>query len=305
MKLLLCALLASLFSGPALAREGFFREEQLPAFALSPNARKASLFVEELQGGKWKHVGNAFFVHADGYLITNYHIAQTCLRDQRDYFRSRFAKTEKVYKEGFLAASEENLVCGSLRVTDDPASNKRWGVKIAAFPRVGDERGPVWDFAVLKLAGDAKPAGWLDASTTESPKVGDEVFLVGYPYFTERLENSGLMQQGDYEEVKTGDYRVGAGKVLEFREGFFYAAERERFFYTDTDGGMGSSGSALLNASGKLVGLILGSGDQANTASTCIMHYQYCGGVSLYLKASYMRETLTEQFPSLAEKLFR
>jgi len=308
MKIFTPALLCTLLSFSAQAREGFYKEGQIATEFSVANARKAALFVEEFKDGKWKHMGNAFFIHQDGYLITNYHIASHCLRDQRAYFKGRFGSMEKVYNEGFLAGKDENLVCKSIRVSDDPASEKRFTVSIVALPPIGEGNEPSWDFAVLKVNDSAKPAGWhFLSSGADIIDDKSEVFLVGYPAFTKRKNFSVPMQRGEYDEVSTGDYRIGVGKVLEFHDGFFHGAQRERFLYTDTDGGQGSSGSPLLDAQGKLIGLILGSGDRANSnnnTSGCNLHYEYCGGVSLYLKASYIHEVLTKQFPSLSEVLF-
>jgi hypothetical protein len=193
-------------------------------------------------------------------------------------------------------------------------------VTLVAFPPIAEQPevdtpqeqdGPTYDFAILKVAlpEGARPEAWLQitAGVKEAYNEGSDVYFVGYPASTIRAENSKLIQEGKYSDVATGDYRISLGKVLPVLSDYFYQPNKDVFLYTSTDGGPGSSGSALLSGSGELIALILGSGNANSTfARGCSMRVKYCeGGVSLYLKSSHIADVLFKNYPDLARILVR
>lgn len=319
----LIGLMLLVVTSTAFCDEGFFSPGQIQTDFSIPDRQSSALFVEQMNPnlGKWAQVGNAFVVTQSGYILTNYHIAQVCLRSNWPYYQTKYQDLTAVYRQGFYSADTEGVPCSALRVTNDPHSQERYAVRLIALPPIAEEAsappslreasGPYYDFAVLKITPvtDKKPLdfSWLPLkkSVSSDLQVGAKVYLLGYPAPTARQQASSLVQQGSYTDVKSGDYRVATGNILEVLPEYYYQSNKDMFIYTSTDGGAGSSGSALLNAEGTLIGLILGSGDAKSTISQsqCIPKYSYCGGVSLYMKVDHILDVIEQNFGGLVPEI--
>lgn len=302
------------------AGEGFFEEHEIQLPFSLQTVRPASLLVEEvnLMSGSTQHVGNAFYVTKSGYALTNFHIARACLMVHKNYVLKKYGSLTALFRQGFVAESLNGLPCPSLKVTGDYSSVKRLRVSLVYFPPITEQPpvarpqeriGPIHDFAVLKvhLESDEAPLFWLDMKkkAPSAYAVGKEVYLVGYPAYTRRADESEMIQTGKYRDVATGDYRVSNGDILTVDADYLYQPNKHIFIYTSTDGGPGSSGSALLDENGELLGLIQGSGDaNSSSAHGCNMRLKYCeGGVSLYIKVDHIIDSVKAHFKELAELL--
>lgn len=301
----------------AFAGEGFFDKSEITTpfeiGAVSP----ASLMVEEVNPvvGHWKHIGNAFFVTSSGYVLTNYHIANSCVKANAAFFKAKYGTIANLSRQGFYSENPEGLPCRILRAN---RNGEIFKLQLISLPPIAEQpparsgqeaNGPYYDFAILKVT-SAQPAApfaflGLQDGLSEAMNINDDVYLVGYPAATQRSENSQMIQEGKYKDVQTGDYRISLGQILAMQPEYYYHPKQASYFYTSTDGGPGSSGSALLNSNGKLVALILGSGDDKSSVSSgCIMKYKYCDGVALYLRTNVIIDTIRNSFPELGLILF-
>lgn len=304
----------------SLAGEGFFDKNEIQTPFDLNSVSGASLLLEEINPtvGQFKHIGNAFFISASGHVLTNYHVANTCVRANKDFFKAKYGSIVNLTRQGFLSDDPEGIPCRSLRAVKDAKTGAVYKLQLIALPPIAEQppsktpmeaNGPYYDLAILKITLDSAetvPAYLkLQEGLSEMVALNEDVYLVGYPAATFRAEDSEMIQQGKYRDVVTGDYRVSLGQVLPMQLDYFYHPKASSFFYTSTDGGPGSSGSALLNKQGSVVGLILGSGDDKASSSTgCIMKLKYCGGVALYLRTNVIIETINNSFPNLGLILF-
>ena len=298
------------------AEEGYFRKDQLNLAFSASSVESASLLVEESRGSSpYKHVGNAFFVSSSGLAITNGHIAASCLHSNKELIEEKYGNRFNLYRKGFVAKPGEGLSCGYLRVTNKPLEEKRYRVELLALAPIAEEDdaptpqqalGPHYDFAILHVIDMNEPHAWfsVNARSASELAVGSETYMVGYPAKTARFDSE-LIKSGKYDEVKTGDYRISVGKILEVKPEYFYQPNKDLFLYTSNDGAGGSSGSALLGADGKLLGLISGSGDagSSTSGSGCNGRLEYCGGVALYLKTNHMLNVLQKNYPEIAREI--
>lgn len=308
-----------LAAGVAFAGEGFFDKSELATPFDVTSLSSASLLLEEVNPnvGQWKHIGNAFFISPSGHVLTNYHIANTCVRANAKFFKEKYGTIANLSRKGFLSEDPEGLPCRKIRALKDPKTGEVYNLQLISLPPIAEQppansgqeaNGPYYDFAVLKVTlPTATTSNFLKLQEGLSEKLGvnENVFLLGFPASTQRAENSELIQQGKYKDVQTGDYRISLGQILEMKPEYYYHPKEKSYLYTSTDGGPGSSGSALVNSHGQLVGLILGSGDDKSSSSSgCIMRYKYCDGVALYLRANVVIETIRNSFPDLGLILF-
>lgn len=303
----------------AFAGEGFFDKGQLAVPFDIRTQSKASLLIEEIQGpGAWKQIANGFLITENGYVLTNYHVANSCVRANKEFFRQKYGSIANLSRQGFYSDSPEGLPCRALRAANDRDQEPRFKLQLIALPpiaeqppaRTGQEaNGPYYDFAILKItwdAGEKSPAWFPVKNISGSVAIAETVYMLGYPAETDRAEESEMIRNGKYKDVTTGDYRISVGENLVVNPEYYHQPKKDSYFYTSNDGGPGSSGSVLVNNRGEMVGMILGPGNDASTPSVsgCISKYKYCNGVSLYLRSSVIIQTLTDAFPDLAAILF-
>lgn len=314
------SLFISVFLIFAQAREGFFTKDQIQLPFDIRAIEKSALLIEENQGpGSWKHIGNGLFVTASGHILTNYHVAHSCVRANKDFFKEKYGSIHNLNRQGFYSDDPEGLPCRILRGTDDPKSGTVYQLSLISLPPIPepkaasnaqDSQGPFFDFAILKVTSVKKDQSFtalkIQKKNSTSAQIDDPVYLLGYPALTARGQDSQLIKDGAYQDVVTGDFRISEGRILSMKPEYYYHPKQHSYFYTDTDGGQGTSGSALVNKEGLLIALVLGSGDDKNTASAshCVMKFTYCGGVSLYLKTEVIVETISASFPDLSLILF-
>lgn len=303
--------------------EGFFNKNQVKLPFNLDDVSGASYLVEDYQNAG-KHTGNAFAVSNSGYIITNYHVAFSCVKENAPFFKAKYGSLKKLDREGFLTEDlAQGLPCASLKLSQPMSSAEmggveRYSVSLISLPPIEpipyasnakEAYGPYYDFAILKInLPENKTLNQffkLNSDEVSDLKQDDDVYYVGYPSTTLRAEDSQLIKDGVYQDVVSGDYRVSTGKNLKVEPDFYYQPQKFKYIYASTDGGQGTSGSALLNNKGMLIGLILGSGDDKTTvgAGGCYLKYKYCGGAALYLRANVIVETLEKSFPSLLKEI--
>jgi S1-C subfamily serine protease len=192
------------------------------------NAVKATAYIEVqrvYRGYDFSNAGSGFFVHPDGFLMTNWHV----VADQVEMFWAG-------------AVRELSLTVVRVSVVVNPGSPSE---RTLLAKVVGRDRKR--DLALLKV--DYRSAHWIAPSEGVRLAVMDEVFVVGFP-FGDLLtfnEHGGISLEG-YPEPS-----INSGRVTSLRRD---SENRVVAVQTDAAINPGNSGGPMLDANGRLAGVV-------------------------------------------------
>lgn len=170
--------------------------------------------------------GSGFFVHPDGYLLTNWHVIADQIEVPLDG-RIREVTTKVLSIEAVLHSGTPDERVVRARVVS---------------------RDRTHDLALLQV--DAAAPAWLDVQRPPEVGLTDPVWVVGYPF-------GGLLSldrgQAVGADEPNPEVTVNAGMVTSLRHD-----DRGRLASIQTDAAVnpGNSGGALLNADGRVVGVV-------------------------------------------------
>lgn len=192
------------------------------------SAVKATAYIEVQRvyhGYDFSNAGSGFFVHPDGFLMTNWHVV-----------------ADQVEMNWAGAVRELSLTVVRVSVVVNPGSpNERTLVAKV----VGRDRKR--DLALLKV--NYRAPHWIAPSEDVRLALMDEVFVVGFP-FGDLLtfnEHGGISLEG-YPEPS-----INSGRVTSLRRD---SENRVVAVQTDAAINPGNSGGPMLDANGKLAGVV-------------------------------------------------
>lgn len=190
---------------------------------------RASVFIRVDRVFKYESFpssGSGFFIHPNGYILTNWHV----VADQI---------------EGHLWQREREIsakVIGLTAVIDSGQPGEReLAARIVARDR---ER----DLALLRVA--YRPRDWLGLDAIEDVRLGEQIWSAGFPYG----DLLAMEKQVNQQDVPNPEVSLTSGMVTSLRRN---AAGVLTMIQTDAALNPGSSGSAILNARGNLVGVVV------------------------------------------------
>lgn len=191
-------------------------------------AVKATAYIEVervYHGNDFSNAGSGFFVHPDGFLLTNWHV----VADQVEMFWAG-------------AVRELSLTVVRVSVVVNPGSpNERTLVAKV----VGRDRKR--DLALLKV--NYRAAHWIAPSEDVRLALMDEVFVVGFPF-------GDLLTFNEYGGISLEGYpepSINSGRVTSLRRD---SEKRVVAVQTDAAINPGNSGGPMLDADGKLAGVV-------------------------------------------------
>ena len=192
------------------------------------NAVRATVYIEVervYHGYDLSNAGSGFFVHPDGFVMTNWHV----VADQVEMFWSG-------------AVRELSLTVVRVDVVVNPGSPSE---RTLVAKVVGRDRKR--DLALLKV--DYRAQHWIAPSEGVRLALMDEVFVVGFP-FGDLLtfnEHGGISLEG-YPEPS-----INSGRVTSLRRD-----SHNRVVAVQTDAAInpGNSGGPMLDANGRLAGVV-------------------------------------------------
>ena len=169
--------------------------------------------------------GSGFFVHPDGYILTNWHV----VADQI---------------EGYLWEREREMSAKVIKLTaviDSGSLNEReLPAKIIARDRKRD-------LALLKV--NYRPDAYIDLNVIDDVRLGERIWTAGFP-FGDMLA---MEKKTNLQDMPNPEVTLAAGMVTSLRrdtEGNLTMVQ------TDAALNPGSSGSPMVNADGHLVGVV-------------------------------------------------
>jgi S1-C subfamily serine protease len=184
--------------------------------------------------------GSGFAIDCDGHVLTNYHLV---IGEVARHQRESGTLHDEVLCRGLRAQTAARIGQDGWEWTD--AQQVRL---VSNPPREralrDDTQGllhPREDTALLRVS---PPPGEHLALSARVPVVGETVWMAGFPLRSARSARS-LAEIG-YEDAD-GTLRVCKGVVTE--------VEGAEYFTTDLDGSMGNSGSPVVDAEGKVIGM--------------------------------------------------
>ena len=204
-------------------------------FAQAVKAGRAFPTTAPLAGG-----GSGFAIDAAGHVLTNYHLVT-----------SEIANHQR--ESGVIG---EDALCRTLRVQiaqRNAAGQWEWrdadAVWLVSNPPASHAIGQGQngmaelrqDVALLRV--EPCPSRHL-ALSARPLEPGEPVWMAGFPLRSARSREA--RAEHGYDDAD-GTLRVSAGKVL--------SVEADGYFHSDADGSMGNSGSPVLDAAGRVVGL--------------------------------------------------
>ena len=169
--------------------------------------------------------GSGFFVHPDGYILTNWHV----VADQI---------------EGQIWQKEREISAKVVRLTAVIDSGSPAERRLPAKIIVRDRKR---DLALVKV--DYRPSHFIDYDTIEDVRLGDHIWSAGFP-FGDLLSQD---RKANSEDVPNPEVTLVSGSVTSLRRD---AAGRLAKVQTDAALNPGSSGSPIVNSKGNLVGVV-------------------------------------------------
>ena len=204
------------WAGEDISREALQRAVNATVFIRSERIFKYDEFPAS---------GSGFFIHPDGYLLTNWHVVS----DQ--------VSTEVWGRKHEVSAKVVSLTAV---VASGTPRERELEARIVARDRVRD-------LALLRL--DCRPEAWLDPDDLAEVDLADKVWTVGFP-FGELLALE--KQEGAAERVNP-EVSLSAGMVTSLRHD---AEGRLKAIQTDAAVNPGSSGGPMVDAQGRLAGVV-------------------------------------------------
>jgi hypothetical protein len=169
--------------------------------------------------------GSGFFVHRDGYVITNRHV----VADQI---------------EANLWGRERDIsakVTGLVAVINSGMPNERvLPAKIVALDRKRD-------LALLHVA--IRPQTWIDVTTVDDVRIGERIWSAGFPFG----DILAMEKQTTSQKMPNPEVSLTSGMVTSLRRD-----DQGRLAMIQTDAAVnpGSSGSPMVNTKGHLIGVV-------------------------------------------------
>lgn len=208
-------------AGPARAQGGISPEDVQRAIA-------ASVFVKAqrvVYSNEFPTSGSGFFVHPDGYVLTNWHVVADQIQTD-------------------LWGKEREVNARVLRLTAviDSGSPEEREVPARVVARDRDR-----DLALLKL--EWKPEAYVDLGELAEVRLADRVWVVGFPFgdlLAMERSNPGRRDANPEPSISAGmvtSLRRDQGGVL-------------KMIQTDAAVNPGNSGGPMLDAEGRLVGVV-------------------------------------------------
>jgi S1-C subfamily serine protease len=169
--------------------------------------------------------GSGFFVHRDGYVITNRHV----VADQ--------IEANLWGRERDIGAKVTRLAA----VINSGTPNERvLPAKIVALDRKRD-------LALLHVA--MKPRAWIDVTTVDDVRIGEHIWSAGFPFG----DILAMEKQTDSQTMPNPEVSLTSGMVTSLRRD---SQGRLVMIQTDAAVNPGSSGSLMVNSEGHLVGVL-------------------------------------------------
>lgn len=169
--------------------------------------------------------GSGFFVHRDGYLITNRHV----VADQ--------IEADLWGRERDISAKVTRLVA----VINSGMPNERiLPAKIVALDRKRD-------LALLHVA--IRPQAWIDITTVDDVRIGEHIWSAGFPFG----EILAMEKQTNAQTMPNPEVSLTSGMVTSLRRD---TQGRLAMIQTDAAVNPGSSGSLMVNSKGHLIGVV-------------------------------------------------
>jgi len=216
----LCACI--MLSIPAMAGA-----DQLISPEILRNAMEATVLIKAervYQGSQAPSFGTGFFVHSDGYLITNHHVIANNIGI------NLYGKYHEVPTK--IISLEVVIGSGSADERSIPAT-------VIASDKEKD-------LALLKVR--YKPQHWLDITKPAEVKMVQPVWVIGYPFGT-YLGGSAVDQTGQANPELT----VNSGIVTSLRH---EGGQAVKAIQTDAAVNPGNSGGPMIDAEGRVVGVV-------------------------------------------------
>lgn len=201
--------------------------EQLISPELLQRAMASTVLIRAervYQGVHAPSFGTGFFVHSDGYLITNHHVVANEI-GIRLYGKQHEVPTKVLSLEVVIGSGSEK--------------ERSLKAKVIASDKARD-------LALLKV--DFHPDAWLDISKPAEVKLIQPVWVVGYP-FGAYLAGAGQDQTGEANPELT----VNSGIVTSLRH---EGGKSVKAIQTDAAVNPGNSGGPMIDAEGRVVGVV-------------------------------------------------
>jgi hypothetical protein len=190
---------------------------------------ESSVFVRVERVFKYEDVpssGSGFFIHPDGYIMTNWHV----VADQIASFLWQREREVNAKVIGLAAV-----------VNSGQRTERELPAKIVARDR---ER----DLALLKV--NYRPKTFLKIDTVDDVRLGERIWSAGFPYG----ELLAMEKQVNQQDMPNPEVSLTSGMVTSLRRD---AKGELTMVQTDAALNPGSSGSAIVNADGHLVGVVV------------------------------------------------
>ncbi len=169
--------------------------------------------------------GSGFFVHPDGYILTNWHV----IADQ---------------VSGYLWNKEREISAKVIRLTavidSGSPAERELPAKIIARDRKRD-------LALIKV--NYRPPAYVDIKVVDDVRLGDRIWSAGFP-FGDLLAQE---RKANQEDMPNPEVTLVSGTVTSLRRD-----QDGRLAMVQTDAALnpGSSGSPIVNSEGHLVGVV-------------------------------------------------
>ncbi|MBI5503121.1 MAG: trypsin-like peptidase domain-containing protein [Deltaproteobacteria bacterium] len=214
--------------------------------------------------------GTGFFIHPDGYILTNAHVADTSKMTEDEVKLEAYKDILAAWLEANnFDVSESNLEVLHGRIQSGQMvgpelldfmrislvflqSGEKLTFEIKAFGAPMGEGSEVLtgkDVAVLKV--ETKNAPTLKLGDSSAVEVGDHVWVMGYPAAADTDETGWLDEKSSLEPT-TNDGSISAKKTS--RDG-------TPVLQTNTATTHGNSGGPVINEKGEVIGLLTFRGD--------------------------------------------
>ena len=169
--------------------------------------------------------GSGFFVHPDGYILTNWHV----VADQ---------------VEGYLWEKEREISAKVIRLTAVIDSGLPTERELPAKIVTRDRRR---DLALVKV--HYRPPSYLDIGTVDDVRLGDRIWTAGFPFGDLLAEE----RKTHREELVNPEVTLVSGTVTSLRRD-----SKGDLAMVQTDAALnpGTSGSPMVNSKGHLVGVV-------------------------------------------------
>ncbi len=221
---LIGTLASSLWCSPAPSAQTLDPE------ALS-RALDSTVFIKServFRGLYYPSFGTGFFVHSEGYVLTNWHVV---------------ADQIEVRLYGKLSEIKTRVVSLDIVIASGSPTEKTVPAKIVALDR---ER----DLALLKVP--IRPNAWLDISELPKPSLAQSIWLVGYP-LGNLLSAQAIDGISAPEDIPNPSVSINRGMVTSMRRD---PSGKLLALQIDASVNPGNSGGPLLDEQGRVIGVV-------------------------------------------------